>query len=89
MAKDNTSSDNTTKESTGSNAKESSGDPSSSTGSAEGGGDEQNARIGLYMQKVYGYGDSFGPMGGNRAFYLTSLSGKFACAWVQLYTAAA
>lgn len=43
----------------------------SSSDSSSSSTDEQNARIGLYMQKLYGY--SVGPMGGNSAFYLSSL----------------
>ena len=36
--------------------------------------DSQDARIGLYAQKAYD-GYSFGPIGGNSAFFLTSLPG--------------
>ncbi len=46
-------------------------DASTSSDSSSPSTDEQNARIGLYMQKLYGY--SVGPMGGNSAFYLSSL----------------
>lgn len=36
------------------------------------GDDNHNPRIGLYMQKVDPYG-TVGPIGGNQAFFLTSL----------------
>lgn len=43
-----------------------------------GANDELDPRIGLYKQQIYHY-DSVGPIGGNQAFYLTSLpsSGNF------------
>ena len=62
------------KKSASSESSEPAAETSSSADASSSNDDSQDARIGLYAQKQYD-GYSFGPIGGNSAFYLTSLPG--------------